>query len=361
MEHKPQILVVDDDPVSLKVVRNALMAKWDVVTIPDAEKMFAFMNFRGTPDLILLDVLMNDENGYDVILRLKDHDATRDIPVIFLTSRSTVEDEMKGFLSGAVDYISKPFIPQLLMKRIELHLQLARQSKELSYFNSNLQQMVDTRTNTVLKLQKAILNSIGDMVEFRDDATGGHIMRTEGFLRLLVEEILDQGIYRDATCLWDVDLLVQSSQLHDVGKIAIPDKVLLKQGKLTNDEFAVMKTHVKQGERILDKIQKECGDSMFLTYARIMASTHHEKWDGSGYPYGLAGKAIPLEGRLMAFADVYDALLSRRPYKEPFLSSDARRIVIEASGSHFDPALLPVFAAAECRFRHVEQEIFIPG
>jgi putative two-component system response regulator len=325
------------------------MDQYDAFTVPSAEKMYQFLE-KTLPDLILLDVLMPEIDGYEAILRLKKDNATRGIPVIFLTSKSDTESEVKGLSLGAADYISKPFAPHLLLKRIEMHLLVETQKAELQYINDNLQALVERKTRTVLDLQNSIILTVSGLVESRDDVTGGHILRTARTLRFLIEEMTELGVYRNEVETWDIDLFLQSSQLHDVGKISIHDSILLKPSQLTPEEYEEMKKHTTFGEKIIDKIQASSNENAFLTHAKIMAGTHHEKWDGSGYPYHLSGPTIPLQGRLMAIADVYDALVSRRPYKEPFSHEKAVEIIASGCGTHFDPALSNVFLAAAQRF-----------
>ncbi|MDR0590045.1 MAG: HD domain-containing protein, partial [Spirochaetaceae bacterium] len=269
---------------------------------------------------------------------------------IFLTSRNDTISELEGFSLGAVDYISKPFSPQLLLKRVEVHLLLESQKAELKNLNENLQHLVDEKTGEVLELQNAMLITMSNLVECRDDVTGGHVERTERFLRLLVEEMLKEGIYQDILNTWNINLFIQSSKLHDVGKIAIKDNILLKPGPLTREEFENMKKHTVFGETVIEKIQQNAKESIFLTHAKIMAGTHHEKWDGSGYPRGIGGSHIPLQGRLMAFVDVYDALISDRPYKKAFSPEQALKIITDGCGTQFDPGLKQVFLAASKHF-----------
>jgi putative two-component system response regulator len=253
-----------------------------------------------------------------------------------------------------VDYIIKPFTPQLLLKRVEIHLLVKHQKEELEYINANLQSLVQAKMNTVVELQNAILLTVSNLVECRDDITGAHVTRTAHVLQLLVEEMFRLGIYREELSNWDIELLLQSSHLHDVGKISIHDSILLKPDRLTKEEFEEIKSHTLFGERIIDNIQQLTSESMFLAHARIMAGSHHEKWDGSGYPHGLAGRAIPLQGRMMAIVDVYDALISERPYKKAFSPEEAERIMTESFGSHFDPTLSEAFTAVSARLRRDE-------
>jgi putative two-component system response regulator len=326
-----------------------LSKNYEVYTAPSAAKLFDLLNDID-PAMILLDIEMPEMNGYEAMKILKAKENTKDIPVIFLTGKTDTENELEGLDLGAIDYITKPFQPALLLKRIEVHLlveaqkkTLETQRKELKNFNDNLQKMVDEKTKTVLELQDAILKTVADLVESRDDITGGHIERTRRGVGLLVEGLRDHPVYGREVALWDIKLLLQSSQLHDVGKIAISDSILQKPGRLTNEEFEEMKKHAAFGVQIIKRIEASTSASDFLKYAEIFAGTHHEKWDGSGYPNGLAREAIPLQGRIMALADVYDALVSERPYKKAFSHAEAVKIIQEGKGTQFDPVLTDIF------------------
>ncbi|MDR2528716.1 MAG: response regulator [Synergistaceae bacterium] len=357
------IMIVDDNIVNLKVAKGALVESCDVFTVPSAVKMFELLE-RSRPGLILLDIAMPEMDGYEALKRLKANHETRDIPVIFLTSMNSTESEIEGLSLGAVDYISKPFMPRLLQKRVELHLtvevqkrqlknqaeKLNEQSLALQDFNDGLQRMVEEKTRKVTELQTAILKTVANLVENRDGVTGGHIERTQRWLKLLIQGLKEMGIYKEQLRKWNIDLMLQSSQLHDVGKIAIVDSILNKPGRLTSEEFEEMKRHTTLGVRIIEKIEEEVSDSEFLRYAKVFAGTHQEKWDGSGYPAGLAGEDIPLPGRLMAIADVYDALISSRPYKKAFSHEEAVKIILEGRGTHFDPLLTDVFARVAGQF-----------
>ncbi|MDR0495489.1 MAG: HD domain-containing protein [Treponema sp.] len=222
---------------------------------------------------------------------------------------------------------------------------LKKQSEELQYFNDNLQKLVDEKTENILDLQNTLLKTMAELVECRDDITGGHIERTQNGLRIILEEIERSGLYTEETRDWNIDLLLQSCQLHDLGKITISDNILKKPGKLTAEEFATMKEHAGFGGRIIEKIETYTKKSDFLKYAKIFAVSHHEKWDGSGYPYGLAGNKIPLLGRIMAIADVYDALVSVRPYKKALTHEEAVNIIVDGREKHFDPALVEIFTS----------------
>jgi putative two-component system response regulator len=306
-----------------------------------------------TPDLILLDIEMPDMNGYQAIKILKDQPSWQEIPVIFLTSKTDEGSELEGLSLGAIDYVAKPFSAPLLLKRIANHLINESRKKQLKEFNANLEEMVNQKTAQVFQLQNAVLTTVADLVEFRDDVTGGHVSRTQKYLQILLDKMIADGKYLEVIANWDMDYFLPSAQLHDVGKIAISDNILNKPGKLTPEEFEIMKTHTTIGVEAIKRIEQNAAEHAFLHHAKLIAGTHHEKWDGSGYPQGLSGEDIPLEGRLMAIADVYDALISARPYKIPLNTQDAQDIIREGSGTHFDPVLVEVFTEVEDQFSAV--------
>ncbi|MDR1487105.1 MAG: response regulator [Deltaproteobacteria bacterium] len=353
-----KIIVVDDAVTNLKCAKMSLADTAQVYTVISAQKMFDLLDSI-VPHLILLDINMPGMDGLEALKILKENPKTADIPVIFLTSKTELDSELEGLSSGAVDYITKPFEPLLLQKRVAIHLmlhqqrlELEEQSKQLKNFNDNLQQMVREETEKVTRLHGAIFTTVVDLVESRDDITGGHISRTTKWYAYLLEDLTRTGVYKEEISAWDQNIVLQSSMLHDVGKIQISDAILKKPGKLTEEEFAEMKLHTVFGAAILDKISATLpqDDALFISHAKVMALTHHEKWDGSGYPYGLSGKDIPLEGRLMAITDVYDALISKRPYKEAFSHETAVEIIIGNSGAHFDPSLIEVFKRVYKKF-----------
>ena len=339
---RKRVILVDDNPINLKLARNTLMSKYDVFTVPSAEKLFQLLE-KTLPEIILLDVMMPGMSGYEAIEVLKSNRRTAEIPVIFLTSKSDPSSELEGFVHGAVDYISKPFSPELLLKRVDVHVLVETQKKELKFINENLQQIVDEKTEEVHELQSAILITMSNLVEFRDYLTGGHLERTGQILRLLLEELIHRNIYMDIVGSWDIKLFLESAQLHDVGKIAVKDNILLKPGPLSIDEFSEMKKHTTFGEMVIERIENNSRESVFLKHAKIMAGAHHERWDGTGYPRGLAGFDIPLQGRLMALVDVFDALISERPYKKAFPQELALRTIKEGSGRQFEPLLVDAF------------------
>jgi len=350
-QEKELIVLVDDNTTNLKIGKNILSEKYRVATAPSAEKMFEILE-SNHPAMILLDIDMPEMNGYEAIQVLKSKPETGNIPVIFLTAKAESTDELLGLSLGAVDYITKPLQPPLLLKRIEIHLTIVAQQKELQYFNSSLQKMVEDKTRDILDIQNALLKTIAELVEYRDGITGKHVERTQQGVKILLEELKRSGIYMDEMKDWDLNLLIQSCQLHDVGKIYISDRILRKPGKLTDEEFDDMKNHTIVGKQIVERVEVLTKQSEFLKYAKIFAASHHEKWDGTGYPEGLKAEEIPLLGRIMAVADVYDALTSFRPYKEAFSHEEAVQAIIEGSGTQFDPLLVDAFVRAKEQFRH---------
>jgi putative two-component system response regulator len=328
---------------------------YEVLAVPSGAKLFTLLD-HFLPDLILLDVDMPEMNGYDAIEKLKADTRFASIPVIFVTAMDDENSELMGLRLGAIDYVTKPFSAPLLLKRIENHLLMVRQREELIAFNNNLKEMVYEKTCQVTKLENSVLSTVAEMVEFRDEVTGNHLDRTQQYLKLLIDQMVADGCYADKISEWDFSFLLPSAQLHDVGKIAISDVILNKPGKLTAEEFNIMKRHTTIGVDIIRRIEANTPENDFLYYAEIFAGTHHEKWDGSGYPNGLCGENIPLQGRIMAIVDVYDALISVRPYKDPIPPDQARTIIEAGKASHFDPALVDVFFKVEDRFANIASE-----
>jgi putative two-component system response regulator len=330
------IFIVDDNDTNLTAAKTALDGTYKAFALRSAERMFKLLE-KIFPDLILLDIDMPDVDGFEVIRQLKSSEKLKPIPVIFLTAKNDETTEIHGFELGALDFITKPFSPPVLIKRIETHIETDKLIKE------SRQELRD--------IHNATLAVIADMVESRDKITGGHIERTQVYLEILVNELVRSNAYMDEISKWDLSLLVQSAQLHDVGKINVSDLVLNKPDQLTEDEFDMIKQHCFLGEKIIDRIMRKVKDDGFLRHARMFAGFHHEKWNGKGYPKGLSGEEIPLEGRIMAVADVYDALVSERPYKKPFTHEKAVEIINGDSGTHFDPKIVDAFLNVNAQFR----------
>jgi len=360
MSVQKKIVLVDDNAANLSIGRNLLKDFYEVYPVPSAEKLFVVLE-KFIPDLILLDVDMPEMNGYETIKILKADARFAEIPVIFLTAKDDEQSEMEGLDLGAVDYIAKPFSAPLLLRRIAIHILMEQQKKDLLVsrakiedYAENLEEKVCTKTAEIFNLQNAILTAVADLVECRDEFTGGHISRTQLFLQALIDGLGDEGCqYAAEAKNWNMDFFIPSAQLHDVGKVAIPDSILNKPAKLTDEEFDIMKTHVNVGVKVIEKIISDTSEHAFLCHALLFAGAHHEKWDGRGYPAGLKGTEIPLEGRLMAIADVYDALVSERPYKKPFSHEKACEIIEEGSGTQFDPVLIEIFKKVKGLFEEI--------
>jgi putative two-component system response regulator len=357
---RSKIFIVDDNMTNLDMGRNMLKANYEVYPAISAAKLFELLE-NVMADLILLAVDMPDMNGYEAIKRLKNDGRYSDIPVIFLSAKNDPDSELAGFNLGAVDYVTKPFSGPLLLKRIQKELLIVQQTNELlnnkAYlegYNDQLTVEVIKKTEEIVALQNAVLTTVADLVEFRDKHTGGHIERTSLYLKALFDELVREDIYWEHISGWDKNTFLSSAQLHDVGKIGIPDHILNKPEKLSPEEFDIIKTHVLVGVDAVEKIMGHIqGNNAFLNHARAIVGTHHEKWDGSGYPMGLKGSNIPLEGRLMAIADVYDALVTERPYRIQLTAEEASNIIKEGAGVHFDPVLVDVFSKVEGEFANI--------
>ena len=344
--YKPTILVVDDTSANLTLLSHLLAGQYRVVLANCGEKCLMLAAATPPPDLILLDVTMPDLDGYDACRRLKADAKTRDIPIIFLTARSDPGDEEFGLDLGAVDYIAKPFSGRVVLARLKAHLALKAQADLLRNRSMDLEERVRVRGLEVTTAQEAAILAMASIAETRDSDTGNHIRRTQDYVRALAVRLRDHPDYAQYLSAACIERLYQSAPLHDIGKVAIPDRVLLKTGAYTAEEFEVMKQHTLLGHVAISRAEKWVGANLeFLSTAKEIACGHHERWDGSGYPFGLAGKAIPISARLMAVADVYDALVSRRIYKASMAHEAAMALIAESGGSHFDPEMVRAFVA----------------
>ena len=341
------IFVVDDNDTNLSVAKEALKEQYRVITLPSAAKMFAHIQ-KVTPDLILLDIEMPEMDGFEALGLLKENPSLAVIPVIFLTSMTDAAVEVRGFQLGVVDFITKPFSPPVLQNRIKTHLDIDGLIRERT-------RQLQEKTIQLQRTQNGIVYVLADMVENRDQTTGGHIERTASYLELLVSAMIERDLHADKLKEMDLDLLICSARLHDVGKITISDVVLNKPGKLTDGEYEIMKSHSPEGERVVDQIVARTGNVEFLHNAKLFAGYHHERWDGKGYPRGLKENEIPLQGRVMAIVDVYDALVSERPYKKAFTSEQAFNIIMENAGTQFDPTIAEVFYEIRDKVAAVER------
>ena len=357
IEPKPTILVVDDTPDNITLLCALLGGQYKNKVATSGNKALQIAFAEPNLDLILLDIMMPGMDGYEVCRRLKDNPATANIPVIFLTAKSQEDDETKGFEIGAVDYITKPISPPILMARVQTHIALQRARVSLENQNENLERLVAQRTAQLVSLQDAIIIAMASLAETRDNETGQHIQRTQYYISELAQELRS---YPRFSMLDDksITLMHKSAPLHDIGKVGVPDRILLKPGRLTPEEFEEMKRHTIYGRdaiiaaemTLAATTESNASSENFLSTARDIAYCHHEKWDGSGYPKGIAGDLIPVSARMMAVADVYDALISKRHYKEALPHEEAVSIILQGKGTHFDPDMIEAFLRVQDGF-----------
>ncbi|MES2125984.1 MAG: two-component system response regulator [Pseudomonadota bacterium] len=351
---KQTILIVDDTPDNIMLLSRLLKDKYNTKVATNGTTALQIANATPELDLILLDVMMPGVDGYETCRQLKANPKTADIPVIFLTAKSQVEDEAMGLTMGAVDYLTKPISPPILFARVATQLTLKNARQLLQDQNQNLEKMVQERTAQLSLMQDATIMAMASMAETRDNETGNHIRRTQNYVRALAQHLQPHPRFASVLTDENIELLYKSAPLHDIGKVGIPDRVLLKPGKLDSDEFDVMKLHAVYGRDTIMLVEKHLGGSnSFLMFAREIAHSHQEKWDGSGYPDNLTGDSIPVSARLMAVADVYDALISKRVYKPAFSHEEALAIMKKGRGSHFDPDILDAFFEIEQRFAQI--------
>jgi putative two-component system response regulator len=318
------------------------------------EKALKIAQSDNPPDLILLDIMMPGMDGYEVCQHLKSNPATRDIPVIFLTAKAEVEDEKKGLELGAVDYITKPVSPPIVMARVATQLSLKASADFLRDKALYLEIEVSKRTREVMAIQDVTILAMASLAETRDSDTGNHIRRTQFYIKVLAEKLRLNPRFGATLTDTFINMLFKSAPLHDIGKVGIPDRILLKPGRFEPHEFEIMKSHTTLGRDSIQHAENSLGMEVeFLTMAKEIAYGHQEKWDGSGYPEGLAGDAIPLSARLMAVADVYDALISRRVYKEGMSHEKAVSIIVEGKGAHFDADIVDAFVELQDEFKAI--------
>ena len=350
------VLVVDDTPDNLSLMGGLLRDHYHVKVANQGEKALKIAQGEQPPDLILLDIMMPGMDGYEVCRRLKANLHTRDIPVIFLTARADMEDERQGLALGAVDYITKPISPPILLARVATHLALKASADFLRDKSAYLEREVALRTLEVQAIQDVTIMAMTSLAETRNNETGNHIRRTQLYVKALAEHLRDHPRFAHVLTDRMVDLLYKSAPLHDIGKIGIPDAILLKPGKLTVEEFEIMKTHTTLGRNAIEEAERRLGMRVaFLSVSKEIAYSHQEKWDGSGYPEGLKGDAIPVSARLMAVADVYDALISKRVYKPAFPHEQACATIVKGRGTHFDPDMVDAFVAIAQDFLRISQ------
>jgi putative two-component system response regulator len=353
-QKKATVLIVDDTPDNIALMSSLLKGIYHTKVAIDGEKALQIV-FSGDPvDLILLDIMMPGIDGYEVCRRLKADPRSAEIPVIFLTARTETEDEQKGFELGAVDFIIKPVSPPLVTARVKTHLQLKSVRDYLVDKSEYLEKEVARRTHEISIIQDVTMVAMGSLAETRDNETGNHIRRTQHYVKVLSERLKEHPRFKDFLTPETIQLLQKSAPLHDIGKVGIPDSILLKPGKLTPEEFAIMKTHTEIGRNAIMAAEARLNSpTSFLQLARETAWSHHEKWDGTGYPRGLSGDDTLISGRIMAVADVYDALISRRVYKPAFSHEKASSIIKEGTGTQFDPDIADAFVEVSDQFRDI--------
>jgi putative two-component system response regulator len=351
---KPTILVVDDAPDNLSLMSHLLSDDYKVKVANSGEKALKIARSDAPPGLILLDIMMPEMDGYEVCRQLKHDPKTRTIPVIFLTAKSEMDDELAGLTLGAVDYITKPISPPIVMARVKNYLALTAMDSFLRDQNEFLEREVAKRTLEVSAIQDVTILAMASLAETRDSDTGNHIRRTQFYVKALAEKLQEHPSYAWFLTDSNINMLFKSAPLHDIGKVGIPDRILLKPGRFEPHEFEIMKTHTTLGRDAIVHAETALGTSVeFLTMAKSISYSHQEKWDGSGYPEGLAGDDIPIAARLMAVADVYDALISRRVYKESMSHEKAVVIMQAGRGTHFDANMLDAFLDIQEEFRTI--------
>lgn len=363
---KQTVLVVDDVPQNITLLGELLQPHYAVRAASSGERALRAAQSEPKPDIILLDVMMPDMDGYEVLQRLHALEQTRDIPVIFVTALDSMESEEQGLEMGAVDYITKPIKPAIVLARVRAHLELKQARDRLANQNEWLECEVARRMRENLLIQDLSMRALACLAEARDTDTGHHILRTQAYVDILAHQLEYHERFADALADGRLEMLVKAAPLHDLGKVGIPDAILLKPGRLTPDEFEIMKTHAAIGADAIGKAMNDAlaaadggeaaqasGAFAFLEVAREIAASHHEKWDGSGYPAGLAGDAIPAAGRLMALADVFDALTCTRVYKKSMPIEQARQIITDGRGTHFDPDVVDAYLACHERFAEI--------
>jgi putative two-component system response regulator len=354
-QNKKTVLAVDDTPDNLVVVKGILVPEYTVKVATNGEMALKIAKSK-PPDLILLDIMMPEMDGYAVCRSLKEDKTTREIPIIFLTGMAEVTDETKGLELGAVDYITKPISPPILKARVNNHILLKQARDFLKKQNEILEEKVAKRTRQISQLHDATMVAMGSMAESRDPDTGNHIRRTQHYVKVLANQLSSHQRFKDYLTPETIELIFKSAPLHDIGKIGVPDNILLKPGPLTDAEYEIMKKHTTYGRDAILAAEKMLDEpDHLLCLAREIAYSHQEYWDGSGYPEGLVGEDIPIAARLMALADVYDALVSKRIYKSSIPHQESVEIIKSESGSHFDPDVVTAFLEVTDQFHKINK------
>ena len=345
MEGKNTILLVDDDKSNLVVAQKLLADEYRVAAVNSGEMALRFLE-KNIPDLILLDILMPEMDGFEVMKRISERPECKNIPVIFLTADRSAETEESCFRMGAVDFIGKPFVPGIMLQRV-------RRTLELESYRQSLERIVEAQLQRITQLQSDIIITMANLIESRDGTTGEHVKRTSVYTRFLVDKMLEKGIYAEELTPEFVNYLCKAVPMHDIGKITVPDRILSKPGALTPEEYDIMKSHAAEGGKIIRENMGRIADKAFVDIAYDTASYHHEKWNGKGYPAGLSGKNIPLSARILAVVDVFDALVSKRQYKEGMSLEQAFDIMRRDRGEAFEPCIWDIFEESADELREL--------
>ena len=351
------ILVVDDNPENLTVLGELLSPEFRVLAANSGKRALDLISRGARPDVMLLDIMMPEMSGFEVLERLRTDPAAPFIPIIFVTALGAAADEERGLASGAADYITKPFRPAVVLARVRTHVEIKRARDRLADENIHLDAEVSRRMADTQHIQDVSIHALARLAEIRDNETGNHLRRTQEYVRTLADALKDHPRFAAVLDAATIALIAKSAPLHDIGKVGIPDSILLKPGKLTPAEWEIMRTHSALGAEAIEHAERDSDRPVaFQKHAKEIARSHHEKWNGKGYPEGLAGDAIPLSARIMALADVFDALISRRVYKEPMSYDAAREIIINDRGSHFDPDIVDAFIDRFDAFREIAEQ-----
>ena len=347
------VLIVDDVKANVRILISALSEFYQIAVANSGQAALTYCK-NNKPDLILLDIMMPDISGYDVIASLKSNKVTEEIPIIFLTALSETENKTKGFELGAVDYIVKPFEISEVRARVKNHLSLVLAKRYIEDQNKHLEATVQARTKELVLTRQATIEALASLAEHRDPETGGHIKRIKHYVMVLGKELKENTIYANLIDDNFLEILELSAPLHDIGKVGVKDCILLKPGKLTIKEFEEMKRHTIHGHEAILAAESNLGDNSFLKVASEITYFHHERWDGSGYPLGLKGQEIPLSARIMSIADVYDALVSKRVYKDPIDHDSAVEIIVDGKDHQFDAVIISAFINIQHKFKNIK-------
>lgn len=346
---KKTILVVDDSRFNLVIAKDLLSEEYRVETVNSGELAFQYLA-GNEPDLVLLDIQMPGMDGFEVMRRIQGSEEWKKIPVIFLTADRTEKTEETCFQMGAMDYIGKPFVPAIMLQRV-------RRTLELQGYRKSLEQMVEQQLQRITQLQQGIIITMANLIESRDGTTGEHVKRTSAYVNLLVNKMQKKGIYKETLTSTYIDYLKKASPLHDIGKLTVPDRILQKPGALTQEEYDLIKLHAQAGGQLIQENMNRIVDKEFVEIAQDLAAFHHEKWNGLGYPNGLKGEEIPLAARILAIADVFDALVSERQYKKGMTLDQAFGIMEKERGNSFEPVLLDVFLESKEELAELMEEL----